>query len=409
MPTLEPCLVPSAAHQLRVLLTTQPGTGHLNSMVPLARALTAAGHEVAFATGATFCSTVEAAGFRAIPAGLDFLQSAAASAFPELASLAGEKASVYWLKSVWLDAAPKRMLPDLLRVIRDWKPAVVVHDFWDFAAPLAAEAAGIPYAVHVLSCFRPVEMLARFFGMEFRLLRELAGLPPDPHLAYLYRYLYLDYYPPGLQPTGPVVPAVVHHIRPGPFETPGVEAPGWLMTLPRRPTVYVSMGTVFSDVPELFKLVLRGLRDEDTNVIVTLGSPDRDPSDLGPPPDNARIESFVAQPLILQRSDLLVTHAGPNAIVEALSNGLPMLCIPLSAEQPVNARNCEQAGIALSLDLADLTPERVKLTVRRLLTEGSFKSNARWLQTELQQLPDSTHAVRLLERLACTRRPVPSC
>lgn len=391
-----------------MLLTTQPGIGHLNSMVPLARALTAAGHEAAFATGATFCSTVEAAGFRAIPAGLDFLQSAAASVFPELAGMAGEKASVYWFRSIWLDAAPRRMLPDLLRILQDWEPDVVVNDFWDFAAPLAAEAVGIPHATHVLGSFRPAELLASFFGRELRSLRELAGLSPDPDLAYLYRYLYLDYYPPRLQPAGQVGLAVAHHLRPGPFETPGVAAPGWLTTLPPRPTVYVSMGTVFSDVPELFKLLLRGLRDEDANVIVALGSADRNPDDLGHQPDNVRIERLVAQPLVLRRSDVLVTHAGPNAIVEALSNGLPMLCIPLSAEQPVNARNCERAGVALSLALADVTPERVKLSVRRLLTDGGFKSNALRLQAELQLLPDSTHAVGLLERLARTRRPVPS-
>lgn len=55
---------------MRVLFTCQPGFGHFLPMVPLARALGKAGHDVAFATGADFLSIVREAGFfRASPSG----------------------------------------------------------------------------------------------------------------------------------------------------------------------------------------------------------------------------------------------------------------------------------------------------------------------------------------------------
>ncbi len=55
---------------MRVLSTCLPGHGHFNPMVAVARALTAAGHEVAFATAADFCPHIEQTGFAAFPTGL---------------------------------------------------------------------------------------------------------------------------------------------------------------------------------------------------------------------------------------------------------------------------------------------------------------------------------------------------
>jgi UDP:flavonoid glycosyltransferase YjiC (YdhE family) len=56
---------------MRVLVTVQPGVGHLHPVAPLARALMAAGHEVRVGCAASFIPTVEAAGLRGVPAGRD--------------------------------------------------------------------------------------------------------------------------------------------------------------------------------------------------------------------------------------------------------------------------------------------------------------------------------------------------
>lgn len=45
--------------------------GNFNPLVPLAQALQARSHQIAFATPARFSSVVTDAGFEAIPAGLD--------------------------------------------------------------------------------------------------------------------------------------------------------------------------------------------------------------------------------------------------------------------------------------------------------------------------------------------------
>ena len=72
---------------MRVLFTTHPASGHFHPQVPLARAVAAAGHEVAFACSPAFQPTVEAAGFRCFPAGLPWLEAEMEAAFPALRAL----------------------------------------------------------------------------------------------------------------------------------------------------------------------------------------------------------------------------------------------------------------------------------------------------------------------------------
>ena len=71
---------------MRVLFTTLPATGHFHPLVPIARA-TAAGHDVAFASPASFCPTVEAVGFPCVPAGFDRQGVPIDVLFPELLTL----------------------------------------------------------------------------------------------------------------------------------------------------------------------------------------------------------------------------------------------------------------------------------------------------------------------------------
>ena len=51
----------------RFLFTVWPFAGHVHPSLAVAHALRARGHEVAFYTGSTVCSTVEGEGFRCFP------------------------------------------------------------------------------------------------------------------------------------------------------------------------------------------------------------------------------------------------------------------------------------------------------------------------------------------------------
>ena len=174
--------------------------------------------------------------------------------------------------------------------------------------------------------------------------------------------------------------------------------PGWVADLPARPTIYVTMGTVFNKSAEVFGTVLEGLRDEDVNVIVTVGETG-DPALLGPQPDNVHVERFIPQSQLLPHCDLLVSHAGSGAMVGALAAGVPMLAVPQGADQFVNAEAIVRFGAGLRLLPAELTAVAVRDATRQLLTDRRFADVARAEQAAIREMPTPESVVPLLEAL----------
>ena len=133
---------------MRVLFTTQPGEGHLNPLLPLAQALTAAGHQVAVACAPSFCPLVAARGLRAFPMGLDWSIGGEewADRWPELRDLPGEHYLTFVLARMFAGDVAERALPDLLDIARAWSPDVIVRETCEFGGWLAAESLGLPHA-----------------------------------------------------------------------------------------------------------------------------------------------------------------------------------------------------------------------------------------------------------------------
>ena len=135
---------------MRFLFTTQPASGQLHPLVPVAQALMTAGHEVTFACSPLFCPVVEASGFPAVPAGLDWLESALGNEFPrieEMVDTQGAAAVLNWVnEEVFAGVTAERIVPDLLALARDWRPDMIVRDVYGSGGYIAAEALEVPHA-----------------------------------------------------------------------------------------------------------------------------------------------------------------------------------------------------------------------------------------------------------------------
>jgi UDP:flavonoid glycosyltransferase YjiC (YdhE family) len=90
----------------------------------------------------------------------------------------------------------------------------------------------------------------------------------------------------------------------------------------------------------------------------------------------------------------------------ALSHGLPMVLIPVGADQPLNAARCEQLGVARVLDAVRATPDSVREATSEVLAEPTYRRNAERMRDEIAAMPSPERAVRLLERLAAERAPL---
>ena len=290
----------------RLLFSTTTGYGHFHPLVPLARALQQAGHEVAFAAGPTLRPLVEASGFVCFPAGADretdpeYQQfKARMQAMP--GGLDAEMLIYSWL---FCGIAPRLKTPDLVEIGRSWQPDMFIREAAEYGAVIAAETLGLPHAaVSFASSLQGLAIFEQGAATQLDPIRRHWGLAPDPTLSSLYRYLCLAYSPPGfaLQAASSgealSIPASTHFIRPEFFDQAGAERlPDWIARLPAQPTVYVTLGTEVNKTPELYPSVLRtiinGLRDLPVNLIVTLGR-DKDPADFGPQPVNVQIERYI--------------------------------------------------------------------------------------------------------------------
>ncbi|MFP5375496.1 MAG: glycosyltransferase [Acidimicrobiia bacterium] len=392
---------------MRVLCTCLPGHGHFNPMLALAQALRRAGHDVAFATAAGFCPRVEKAGFTAFPAGMSLpdQMEQAAQRYPEQAALAAMERFEQFVPRMLAGVAAPARADDLVPLVREWAPDLLVHDETELAGPVAAASAGIPWADQSVGILRPLGMARLAAEVQAPLCRRW-GVEPLEH-AGLFRWLYLDVAPPTLQSPEIAGIATAHRVQNAAVDpgAEGEELPGWVADLPDRPVVYASLGTVFNArARDVFAAVLEGLRNEPVTLVLTIGF-ENDPAAFGPQPDNVHVERFIPQSLLLPHCDVAVNQGG-TAILPILAAGLPLLVLPQGANQFHNAAACEAAGVGRRLLPGQVTPEAVRRDVRALLDEPSYRRRAGEVRRELEEMPGPDHGVELLERLAATGRPL---
>ena len=385
---------------MRVLCSCLPGFGHFHPMVPLARALSGAGHEVGFATAPRFCErVVTPAGFFAFAAGVSpVVVEEETARLPEVAALGRHDVWPFGAH-MFAGVAASRKVADLVEVVERWQPALVVHGAIDFAGPVAAARAGLPFVNHGVGALQPREFWELSGEVVGRLWGQW-GVEPGPWGG-MFRHLYLDICPPSFQSPDIALAPVRRPLRPVPFDTPtgDEELPGWVASFSDLPVVYVTLGTIFNTTPHLFETLLDGLREEPYNVIVTVGH-DRDPEDLGSQPPNVRVERYIPQSLLFPHCDAVVCHGGSGTVLAALSWGLPLLVLPQGANQLWNAERCAELGLGTFLTEDDISPAAIRRHVHALLEEPGYRESAGRVRDEIALMPPPADAVPALERLA---------
>jgi UDP:flavonoid glycosyltransferase YjiC (YdhE family) len=376
-------------------------------MVPLARATADAGHDVAFATAADLCPRVEAAGFRAFPAGISLSDQLerAGHQYEEANLPPGKQRFESFVPKMLAGVAAPERAADLVPIIEDWSPDLLVHDETDFGGPVAATITGIPYADQSVGMLRPLAM-SRLAGRTLAPLTKEWGVDLG-EFGGLFRYLYLDVCPPSLQSREIDQIAVAHPMHNLSDAGPGEDGlPPWVSDLPPDPTVYVSLGTIFNRDPHVLAAIVEGVREERVNVIVTVG-PDNDPGALGTQPSNVHVERYIPQPNLLPHCDFVVNQGG-TAMLDILGQGLPILVLPQGANQFHNAEACVSRGAGRSLLPGEISPGSVRQEMQYLLEEPGYRSAARQIRDEFRLMPGPEEAVALLERLADERAPLVS-
>ncbi|GAB1340729.1 hypothetical protein ACE1SV_73190 [Streptomyces sp. E-15] len=385
---------------MRVLVTTHGMLSNVRGVLPLARSLRTAGHDVAVGTTTAMADHLRGEGLRHLPAGQDWRPRMAR----EVQALGGELgprlrddglryglALRYFTGPTALSAARS-----LIEAAQEWRPDVVVRSWLEFGGYLTAEALGVPHVSLGISGGPAPRLSPAALAPLIAPHRAALGLPPDPEGTSLYRYRHLALVPAGYDPAVADVPRVAHHRHENPLDArdriPG-EIDAALAGRGGRPVVLVSFGTLApllrgADRPRVERLmetVVDALAELDCVAVVTgrdLPRPERAAA-----AERVHFAGDVAPPRLLEHCDLFLTHAGFNSVRESLSYGVPMVTVPLIAEQTYNAAQCARLGLSENVHHADATPSGLAAACRRVLAGPDFRERARSMRKEMSELP----------------------
>jgi MGT family glycosyltransferase len=135
--------------------------------------------------------------------------------------------------------------------------------------------------------------------------------------------------------------------------------------------IYIAVGTVYKANLQFFRNCLRAFDDRRYVVILSIGHA-VDLAVLMPFPQNFTVAQYVPQLSVLQEADLFITHGGMNSIAESISYGVPMIVVPNTLEQSINAARVEQLQAGLYLDPAHLNVDTLQKAAERVLTDRSL-------------------------------------
>ncbi len=381
---------------MRVLLSSTWGHGHVFPMVPLARALVDAGHQVLWATNEPAVRLVTEAGLPAVAVGLDTagVTRIEARLGAEVADVPpAQKASHAFPKMFGAWATPP-MVVDLLPLARDFGPDLMIHEQGELGSALVGAVLGVPSVTHAFGGAVP----AAFVTAAGERLADLWAEHDRPLPPYVGSYLtaYLDICPPSVQtqsldhiPVRMPLRPVAHGAAPS---QPLREPPG------DAPLVYVTLGTVRA-YPQALRDAVAGLADLDVRVVVAVG-PAGDPTALGAQPPHVTVTSWVDQAALLPHCAVVVSHTGSGTFLGALANGVPQLCLPQAADQFRNASAAERGGLGLVLAPGEATASNVADAVRRLIAEDGFRTAAAGVAAEIAAMPAPEQVVPQIELLA---------
>ena len=216
------------------------------------------------------------------------------------------------------------------------------------------------------------------------------GLSPFAQVTQLPEALEFDVLgerPAGLHYTGPFVDAQ---------RRPMVDFP-W-SRLDGRPLIYASLGTLQNGSEAIFRIITDACAGLGAQLLISMGG-GLDPARLGPLAGDPLVVHFAPQLEILKRAALVITHAGLNTVLESLSEGVPLVALPLGNDQPGVAARVKAKGACVVVSRHRLNPARLRRAVLLVLQDAGYRSAAQVLQEAIQQFDGAGRAAALSARV----------
>ncbi|HEY7388540.1 MAG TPA: macrolide family glycosyltransferase [Bryobacteraceae bacterium] len=369
-----------------------PAHGHTNPSLPVVRELVRHGESVTYYSHETFRGAIESTGarFRAYD--------------PPLGKNATPEAANSLLLIALLLETTLEMLP---RLVEDLKRDPVDYAIHDSVCPwgrCASEVLGLPSVCSTTTfalapgLFRADHFFARFWTGVTTIVENLPYLgrigKAQKKLARNYGIkighvmnvvsnpapLTIVYTSRELQPRAELFGS--NYLFVGPSIADREPDPEFAREMGNGPVIYISLGTIFNEQTEFYRVCMEALGGMKQRVVLSVGRK-TDIASLGPLPGNFLVRNWAPQLEVLSRAGLFLTRAGVNSVHEALLYGVPMLLFPQIAEQKMVAKQIAKLGAGVVLS-ERVKPRELREQVERVLGTASFRQAAEKLSFSLR-------------------------
>jgi UDP:flavonoid glycosyltransferase YjiC (YdhE family) len=425
--------------QRRIGILSFSSPGHYYPLTALGRQLQSRGHEVVYFQVADLERPIREAGLRFRQIGQeDFPPGSLRARDEELGKLEGLAALRCGLRGIRLNSM--MLFRDAPAAIRDESIDALIVDQIEPAGGTVAEHLGLPFVsvaaalpVNLHASVPPVNLpWSHRVGLWARLRnwvgnkasgwifsgvvgtinqqRRAWGLPAVRGFNGLFSGLaQVAQLPAALELPGRRLPPHFHHT--GPWTDAAGRAPvdfPWSRLDPGRPLVYASMGTLQNGVLQTFRMISEACAGLDLQLVISLGG-GQNPALLGDLPGAPVVVGYAPQLELIRRSTLTISHGGLNTALESLAQGVPLVVLPVTYDQPGVGARVEWAGVGRSIPVGRLTVERLRGAVRIVLGDPAYRERARRMQSSIEADDGLNRAADLIERaLGTGGRAVPT-
>jgi MGT family glycosyltransferase len=165
-----------------------------------------------------------------------------------------------------------------------------------------------------------------------------------------------------------------------------------------RPLVYASLGTLVNGIERLYNTILDAVENlHSVQVVLSIGK-NVNLSDLRSIPSNTIAVQSAPQIELLKRAVLCITHAGINTALECLAQGVPMVALPITYDQPGIAARIAYHGVGEFLELDQLDSHALSDLVVKVLGDPKYRDKAQYFQKVIAETHGLDLASTVIER-----------
>jgi hypothetical protein len=262
---------------------------------------------------------------------------------------------------------------------------------------------------HVMGNFFFLSTITPFLNIE----REKLGLPPLPRNGFhdnaVSKYLHIMPTTTAFEFPGKFPPNV-HFVGPL-FSMPiqAFEPPAWWdeITIKKgeKKVVHVTQGQLPTvDVGKLILPTIKALAGM-PNIILLVTTPDPESALAGVNvPENVRVAAFVRHVELLKYVDLMITHAGIDGVLAALTFGIPLVCAGTSTTAGDVIAKAVWTGAGIDLGTDSPSEAMIQDAVTKGLQETKYRECALRVKADFEKHRSDVEACNLLEQLGRSKK-----